>query len=87
MAAAQLTDAKERMSQLRASLQREVEQIRHSARYSDQGREQALAAVVLAHRRQAESLRGTLATTRGLALGCMPSSLGSRAVPTPRLFS
>jgi hypothetical protein len=60
MLAVQLEDAKRKMTQIRSSLDREVEQIRTSARLSDQGRIQELAKAVLAHRQRADTLRNTV---------------------------
>ncbi|MGH3556434.1 MAG: hypothetical protein ACRDTK_02810 [Mycobacterium sp.] len=45
------------MSAIRDSLQREVNQIQNNPKYSDGGRAQELAKTLLAHRRQADSLR------------------------------
>jgi hypothetical protein len=57
MPAIQLDEAKRKMSAIRDSLGREVDQIRNNPRYSDSGRAQELAKSLLAHRNQADSLR------------------------------
>jgi len=62
MPAISLNEAKNKMSQIRSSLKREVDAIRASSRYSDEGRKQELAKVVLTQRKQVEVLRGQFST-------------------------
>jgi hypothetical protein len=57
MPAIQLDEAKRKMSAIRGSLGREVDQIRNNPRCSDSGRAQKLAKSRLAQRNQADSLR------------------------------
>ncbi|MGH3632674.1 MAG: hypothetical protein ACRDTS_00950 [Mycobacterium sp.] len=57
MSAIQLDEAKRKMSAIRDSLGREVDQIRNNPKYSDSGRAQELAKSLLAHRNQADLLR------------------------------
>jgi hypothetical protein len=51
-----LDEAKDKVSRIRNNLAREVDQIRASSRYSDAGRKQEIAKVVLVHRKQVEGL-------------------------------
>lgn len=57
MSSVQFDQAKRKMSEIRDGLQREVNQIRNNPKYSDSGRAQEFAKTLLAHRRQADSLR------------------------------
>lgn len=57
MPSIQFDQAKRKMSAIRDSLGREVNQIRNNPKYSDSGRAQELAKTLLVHRRQADSLR------------------------------
>jgi hypothetical protein len=58
----QLSEAKRKMTDIRASLKREVDQIRNNSKYSESGRAQEIAKTLLAHRRQAEGLRSNFST-------------------------
>jgi hypothetical protein len=62
MPAIQLDEAKRKMSAIRDSLGREVDQIRNNSMYSECGRAQEIAKILLAHRRQAEDLRSNFST-------------------------
>jgi hypothetical protein len=57
MTAPTFDEARRKMTAIRESLRREVETIRTSPKYSNEGRLAEIAKTTLAHRRQAESLR------------------------------
>lgn len=57
MTTAQIVGAKQKMSTIRSGLARDVETIRGSSKYSDEGRRQELAKTLLAYRKQAAALR------------------------------
>lgn len=57
MATTQITDAKSKMTTIRASLAKKCDAIRADPRYTESGRRQELAKTLLAHRKQAAALR------------------------------
>lgn len=76
MSATNIDDAHAKMTDIRASLRREVNAITRSDRYSDTGRRQELAKTVLSHRKRAESLRNS----------CRLDNDDTRAKLTRKLF-
>jgi hypothetical protein len=57
-----LTDVKTKMAGIRASFNNDVQRIRNTTQYSEQGKMQELAKSLIAHRRQAASLRSDFGT-------------------------
>lgn len=86
-----IEDAKRQMTSIRASLKRAVDSINSGDRYTDAGRRQELAKIILAHRKQARTLRDSCSLnndeTRAkltLKLFGLPPSADASSIPAYR---